>query len=74
MSHSLQSDKAKYITHYHHGHEHEDFNTYSYDLDCWTLSTDAATLEAIAATPNSVYRYYVNADTIKELTRSGSIK
>ena len=66
--------KSGDITHYHHGHEHEDFNTYSYDLDCWTLSTDSATLEAIAATPNSVYRYYVNTDTIKELTRSGSIK
>ena len=59
---------------YHHGHEHEDFNTYSYDLDCWTISTNAAVLDMVAATPNSVYRYYVDADNLKELTRSGAVK
>ena len=71
---NYENRKSGNIMSYHHGHEHEDFNTYSYDLDCWTISTNAAVLDMVAATPNSVYRYYVDADNLKELTRSGAVK
>ncbi len=61
---------------YHHGHEHEDFNKFSYDTDYWTVSSANVSLEAMAVTKDSVYRYYVdkNTDNKKELTRSGAVK
>ncbi len=67
--------KSGNILSYHHGHEHEDFNTYDYNTDYWTICSDSMTLEAIASSKDSVYRYYVDKQGVKkELTRAGGIK
>ncbi len=67
--------KSGIIVSYHHGHEHEDFNKFDYKTDYWIISSNAMTLEAIAASKDSVYRYYVEkSNSKKELTRSGGIK
>ncbi len=67
--------KSGDILSYHHGHEHEDFNKFSFDTDYWTLASNSMALEAVASSKDSVYRYYMdNTGTIKELTRSGTIK
>ena len=63
------------VTHYHHGHEHEEFVLYSNPLRYWTISTSTVSdFDIIAATPDSVYKYHYASKKETELKREGGKK
>lgn len=60
------------ITHYHHGHEHEESVLYNNSLRYWTISSDTVSqFDIIAATPDSVYKYHYATGKEIELKREG---